>query len=200
MDPFISTVDLEAMLDTTFAVPTPLPVKIALDSACQRVRTYLGQTINLVEDDVEVHSGTGRRKLRLRERPVRAVTLVTIDDVETTNYTRRDAVLTLKNSDVWTYGNDNIEVTYDHGYDLVEPSDNNVPADIRLVALILARRVYESLGSVTGTVVQETIGDYSYQLSDNAEAAVSSAAELLEAEKYALDRYRIDLVGDSPTY
>lgn len=207
MEPFISVDDFEAMLGQDLADPNALEVKIALDSACQRVRTYLGQDVNRVDDDVEVHSGSGRRKLRLRQRPVREVTLVTIDGTATTNYTRRNAVITLKDADVWWFGNDNIEVTYTHGWDH-DPGDPgpggaiSVPSDIRLVALILSRRVYESVGvtATAGALISETIGDYSYQLSDAAISAVTSATELLEAEAYALDRYRVDLIGDTPTY
>jgi len=205
LDPYISTADLEALLGVSLADPSSLMVKITLDSACQTVRTYLGQYINLIEDDVEVHSGTGRRKLRLRQRPVRAVTEVKIDDLVTTNYTVRGAIITLKGSDVWTYGNDNVEVTYDHGWDIVDTPDpqEGVPADIRLVTLLIARRVFDNVGEssgVTGALTGETIGDYSYTLSDASATAITSAAELVEAERYVLDRYRIDLIGDSPTF
>ena len=200
-DPFISVLDLEAWLDETIADPNSLAVKITLDSACQKIRTYLGQTINLVEDDIEIHSGSGRRKIRLRERPVRSVSEVKIDDVvmDPTTYNVRDAIVTFTDTDTWTQGDDNVSVTYTHGYDLAEPSDINVPADIRLVALLLSARIYQNIGVpiLIGGLSGETIGDYSYTV-DNA-ASTTSAIELYEAEKYCLDRYRIDLVGDTPT-
>ena len=210
LDPFISTTDLEALLGDPLPDPTALIVKIALDAACHRVRTYLGQDVNLVIGDVEVHSGSGRRKLRLRQRPVRSVTSVVIDDVvqDAALYSVRGAVISFRDADVWWYGNDNIEVTYSHGWDIDETPDapfatvERVPADIRLVTLLMARRVYENVGTDVnaGAVIRETIGDYSYELSDSATTAVTSAVELLEAEMYVLDRYRIDLVGDTPTF
>jgi len=200
-DPLISVADLEAWLDDTIADPNSLAVKITLDSACEKVRTYLGQTINLVADDIEIHSGSGRRKLRLRQRPVRSVSEVKIDDVimAASTYNVRGAIVTFTDTDTWTNGDDNISVKYTHGYDISEPSDNNVPADIRLVALLLASRIYQSIGVpiAVGGLSGETIGDYSYTLDNSASSA--SAIELYEAEKYCLDKYRIDLVGDTPT-
>jgi hypothetical protein len=203
--PFISPDDLEAMMGEPFANPTDLMIAIALDASCQTIRTYLGQDINLVEDDVEIHSGSGRRKMRLRQRPVRAVTQIKVDGtvVPLTSISVRGAILTWKDLDWWTPGNDNIEVTYDHGWDVEEPTDMPVPADIRLVALLLSRRAFESSGAggaAAGAIVSETIGDYSYTLSEEAAASALSAAELLDAEKSVLDRYRIELVGDTPTY
>lgn len=202
-DPFISVADLEAILGEAIADPNSLSVKIALDSACQAVRTYLGQTINLVVNDVEVHSGGWRKKLRLRERPVRAVDQVKVGDtvIDPSSYSVRGAVITLVDGSVWGSGNDNISVTYDHGYDISEPSDNNVPSDIRFVALSVARRTYMDLGAdvVAGSIKKETIGDYSYELSDAAVAVLKTAGSLLTAEKATLDPYRIELVGDTPT-
>jgi len=205
VETFISSTDLEALLGTTVD-PDSLIIAIALDSACQSVRTYLGQTVNYVADDVEVHSGSGRRKLRLRERPVRVVTEVKVDNtvIDPTTYNVRGAIITYTNTDAWTFGNDNIRVKYSHGYDIDEPSEFNVPADIRLVTLLAARRVYEAVGyfqSIGGGVLTgETIGDYSYTLSDSAATSVAEASALTEGEEYVLDRYRIELVGDTPTY
>ena len=202
-DPFISVADLEAILGVTIVDPGSLEVKIALDSACQAVRTYLGQTINLVTNDVEVHSGSWRKKLRLRERPVRSVSQVKVADtvVDPENYSVRDHVITLTDGSLWDYDNDNIEITYTHGYDISEPSDNNVPSDIRYVALNIARRVYTDLGSdvTAGAIIKETIGDYSYELSDAAVSSLGATSSLLDAEKATLDPYRIELVGDTPT-
>ena len=208
MTPFISTDDLEAWLDVDITNPNSLAVKIALDSACEKVRTYLGQMINYVQDDVEIHSGGGRKKLRLRERPVRDLTELEVSGeiIDPDEYSVRYfdhpmlAVVTFVDGERYWRGDDNIYVTYSHGYDLVEAADAvNVPADIRLVALMLASRVYQSIGVPVsvGGLTSETIGDYSYQL--DAATAASSAIELYDAEKITLDRYRIDLVGDTPT-
>jgi hypothetical protein len=202
-DPFISVADLEASIGASIADPNSLSVKITLDSACQAVRTYLGQTINLVTGDVEIHSGRYGKKIRLRQRPVRSVTSVVVDDevIDPTNYSVRGHVVTLIDGSLWWKGNDNVEITYDHGWDLSEASDDNVPTDIRYVALSIARRIWNDLGADTaaGAIVSETIGDYSYTLSEAALSAVATVSALTGGEQAALDPYRIELVGDTPT-
>lgn len=202
-DPFISVADLEAGIGAAIADPNALDVKIALDSACQAVRTYLGQTINKVTDDVEIHSGRYGKKIRLRQRPVRSVTEVKIDGtvIAATNYSVRSHIVTLIDGSLWGKGNDNVSIKYTHGYDIGEPSDDNVPADIRFVALSIAKRVWNDLGAdaASGAIVSETIGDYSYTLSEAALATVTSASALSGGEQAALDPYRIELVGDTPT-
>jgi hypothetical protein len=151
--------------------------------------------------------------MRLRQRPIRVLTSITVDGdlVDPTLYSvryidhPRSAVITFTDTDVWWWGNDNILVTYNHGYDLVENVGAlNVPADIRLVALLSARRVFEAVGTSGteggGALTGETIGDYSYTLSDVGSAEATTASELTDGEKYILDRYRIELAGDTPTY
>ena len=205
MIPFISPDDLEALLGESLVNPTALIVAISLDSACTAIRTYLGQTINLVEDDVEVRSGSGRRKIRLRQRPVREVSEVKIDDEiqDPASYNVRGAVITFTDGSFWWNGNDNTYITYTHGWDVEEPTDFPVPADIRMVALLIARRVYEAVGyeqgSAGGAIISETIGDYSYTLSESSLATVTSASELTSGEKSSIASYRVELVGDTPT-
>jgi hypothetical protein len=202
--PFISEDDLEAAMGVPPAAT--LITQIALDAACQAVRTYLGQDINLVENDVEIHSGSGRRKLRLRERPVRSISSVLVGTTQTvaTAYSLVGDTITLLDSAWWESGDDNVSVTYTHGYDLSEAPDPDdtirVPADIRLVALSIARRVYTSVGTdlaSAGGVISETMGDYSYTLASD--AVVKTAGALTETEKSALSPYRIELVGSTPT-
>jgi len=202
-DPFISVADLEAGIGETIALPNSLEVKISLDSACQAVRTYLNQTINLVEDDPEIHSGRYGKKIRLRQRPVREVTSVVVDGtvIDPANYSVRGHIITLIDGSLWWTGNDNVVITYSHGWDLSEASDDNVPSDIRFVALSIAKRIWNDLGAdaASGAIVSETIGDYSYTLSEAALATVTSASALSGGEQSALDPYRIELVGDTPT-
>jgi hypothetical protein len=191
VEPFISTDDLNAVLGQT-VTPTDLIVSIALDSACESVRSYLGQTINLVTGDVTELDGNGRLAIRLPQRPVRALTSVFVDDMEVVadDYSLRGALLRRKDGGGFTVGFGNVIVTYDHGYDIVElPSDFAVPADIRLVALLAARRVYTTVGTAAGAIQSETMGSYSYTLSTTVIA--STAAELLKPETDVLDRYRI---------
>jgi hypothetical protein len=170
--------------------------ELALQSAMQTVRNYLGQELTLHVDDVEVHDGRGRRLLRLRERPVREVKQVVVDGVvlDDSSYTVDDAVIKLTNGAVFNHGLANIEVTYTHGWDLVDdssgPPELPFPADIKLVTLSVARRRLNMSGQHDETIVQEAIGSYSYSTG----SAREQAGDLLFAEKAVLDNYRIGLV------
>jgi hypothetical protein len=200
--PFVSSDDLAAFTGLTINA-ADLKTKIALDSACDAVRSYLGQDINLVEDDVEWHSGHGymHDRIRLRQRPIVAVTEVRIDVVAgstgavlaAANYNVRDSFIVRTDASYWLSGNDNIKVTYDHGWTVPPTSQSAaVPADVRLVALSAARRVYSGVGaSDAAGFGGERIGDYEYT---NPKGTATSTAELLMAEMDVLDRYRIGLV------
>ena len=202
--PFVSSDDLAAFLGVTVDAAA-LKTKIALDSACDAVRSYLGQDINFVSADVEYHSGHGymHDRVRLFQRPVVSVASIYVDYgyttlVAATDYHIRDSFIVLLNMSYFAAGNDNIKVTYDHGW-VVPPTSQSaaIPADIRLVALSAARRVYSGVGTTdAASFGGEQIGDYSYTNpggSTNTGVA-TSVAELLQAEKDVLDRYRIGLV------
>ena len=198
--PFVSSDDLAAFTGLTID-PSALKTKIALDAACDSVRSYLGQDINFVDNDVEYHSGHGylHDRIRLRQRPVVSVVEVRIDVVtgsagtvlDPTCYNVRDSFIVRRDASYWL--SDNIVVTYDHGW-VIPPTSQTaaVPADIRLVALSAARRVYSGVGATDAAGFgSERIGDYEYT---NPKGAASSVAELLMAEMDVLDRYRISLV------
>lgn len=193
--PFIGVEDLSAITGTTVS-DTDLITAIALDSGCDAVRSYIGQMINYVEDDIEELDGNGRLKVRLRERPIRNITSVVVEGVELapgTGYNLRDSVIRRTDGIAFPYGFGNVVVTYSHGWDAI-PDDSAgddvlVPADLRLVALLSARRVYTAVGMVAGQPSSETIGSYSYSMSTAAVA--ESASQLFKAETDVLDRYRI---------
>jgi hypothetical protein len=189
--PFVSAADLSALTGTTVN-STDLITKIALDSACTSVRSYLGQTINLATTTESI-DGRDRLTVRLHERPVRSVTSVTVDGevLATTAWNLRGALLRRTDGGSFTLGVANVVVNYSHGYniDTSDPNGVEVPADIRLVALLSARRVYTAVGTVSGAIQSETMGSYAYTLSTA--VVVSTAAELLPAELAVLDRYRI---------
>lgn len=202
-DPFVSSDDLSALLGVA-ANPADLLTKMSLDAACESVRSYLGQDVNLVTDDVEYHSGRGwqHNRIRLRQRPVRSVTSVQMfpfDDAPTTlvagdDYVVRDALVIIISGSYWDEWAENIKVTYTHGWDVVPPLDKPVPADIRLVALSAARRIYVAMGEVddAGAFRQETMGTYSYTVGGREGA--TSVVELMSSEMAVLDRYRVGLV------
>jgi hypothetical protein len=197
--PFVSSDDLAAFTGLTID-SAALKTKIALDSACDAVRSYLDQEINLATNDVEWHSGHGymHDRIRLRQRPIVEVTEVREDVVaggtgtvlDPANYNVRDSFIVRTDASYWLSGNDNVKVTYDHGWVVPSTSQSaSVPADIRLVALSAARRVYSGVGvSDAAGFGGERIGDYEYT---NPKGTATSVAELLMAEMDVLDRYRI---------
>lgn len=197
MRPFIGTDDLGAVLGSPVS-DLDLITAIALDSGSEAVRSYIQQTINFVKDDVEEIDGSGRKTVRLHERPVRYLTSVMVNDIliDPSILNLRGSLLRLTNGTVFNQGIANVVVTYDHGWDIIPDNsagdDLLVPADLRLVALLSARRVYTAVGTVEGSPASETIGKYSYSLTQTAVA--KSAAELMEPEERVLDRYKIGLV------
>lgn len=201
MEDYITILELADFMDVDELFQTSADLVIAASQ--QAVRKYMGQEITLHVDDVETHDGRGRRHIRLRERPVRDLTSVFVDDVELDpdSYSLRGARLTYVNS-IWAYGVDNIEVTYTHGwdteldsYDVYDEDLELVPADIKLVTLSAARRFYIEMGptATEGRKQSETIGKYSYTLEDRAAGGSTPVIDLLPAESAVLDRYVVRL-------
>lgn len=210
-DHYVGLGDLAAFMGTTTSALSTALADLALSAAEQTVRKYIDQHITLVSGDLVYLDGNGRRKLRLPERPVRAVTLVEEGSgdpvwtaLDSDNYHLRGSVLIRWDGGVWLPGEANIRVTYTHGYDVgavdsdFSDSDydsQHVPADLSLATLSLARRVYENLGAeadaaAVGGIKGETIGAYSYQLSTAAEEA--AGVSLIQAEKFVLDAYKMN--------
>ena len=207
MEPFITAADLEAFMGG--ATIDPDLEALALDAACQMVRDYLEQTVNLVRDDIELHDGTGREGLLLKELPVIEVTLVEEDGVALVveddyvvwpggGILWRNGGQTIPSQ--WSKGRQNVEVIYDHGWavsegDVVETSEgievDRVPSSIRLAALEAAARIVRapSLAAVASGITGETLGAYSYTASLGAVNAVI-AGGLLPEERITLDRYK----------
>lgn len=196
MRPFIGTDDLAAILGKPVS-DSDLITVIALDSGCQAVRSFLDQSINRFRH-TETVDGHGTKKFRVHERPVREVFSVTLDGepVDPALYDRQYTMFRKVDEVRWPTAYANIKVDYDHGYDIVPDEDSTddllVPADMRLVALLSARRVYTSIGADEGIKQSETIGSYSY--SNSTTMVVQTAAELLDPEKDVLMRYRIGKV------
>lgn len=181
---------------------------LALAAAQQAVRQYLDQEITYVAGDVAILDGNGKPWVRLPERPVRSVISVEEGDgtasdfatVDADDFVVRRSILYRVDGAVWTVGNVNLRVTYNHGWDVGQidsdsdsdySNTNNVPADIILATLSAARRMYEGLGTTADTsdIVQETMGSYSY--TRDSKAVQSGAVELIPAERMILNRYRM---------
>jgi hypothetical protein len=208
MTNFIGLGDLASFMSTTIPALNQALADLAVSAAQSKVRRYLDQEITLVSGDLVYLDGNGRKKIRLPERPVRSVALVEEgpSDLWTTldsdAYFLRDSILIRWDGSVWCPGEANLRVTYTHGYDVgaidSDWSDSDfdaqhVPADISLAALSLARRMYENMGASpegAGELTQETIGAYSYTLSEAAQKA--AGVDLIQAERYVLDSYKMN--------
>jgi hypothetical protein len=204
---FVTVTDFQVYWGATVN-PSDPAIAMALDSACEIVRSYLGQTINRATT-TEYHDGTGRMRFRLQERPVRSITSIVIDNVTLDPSKYRfgsNGIVTVNTgpylfwdwSSPLNWGLWNVSVTYDHGWDLsiVTSDDQLVPSDIRLVALSISSRVYNDLINVgvgTGPTVREMIGDYEYWVDSTATTALAAAGStaMTEAEKSALAPYLI---------
>jgi len=214
--PFISETDLSAFLGEEVS-PLDLLTEIALDSACQTIRSYLGQTINLVRGDIEIHDGTGRESIVLRQLPVIDVASITEDDVELVpddDYVVDGRTgIVHRRSLGWSYGwglgwpwrRQNIIVIYDHGCAITEedvvnedsgdePIVNRVPSDIRQVALELAAATYNApafvaVGASGITEEDKTIGGASHRVkyADAVAQAQSSVGDLRQDQRDRLD-------------
>lgn len=197
--PFISLADLSDLLGSD--VSTEDLAVIAIDSACESVRTYLDNPVNLVEDEIIRLDGSGTYRLVLPRPPVREVTAVTELATTTTDEVILDAEVDfvlerggiLRRIDyVWLRGSGNIEVTYSHGWDISEaPVWERVPSDIRRVALELAKRLYQAGQVAAGGITSETVGSYSYTV----DPAAGGALELTPHEMARLDPYRTPHTG-----
>ena len=194
MDPFVSLEEFGTYLRKD--VTGDELAALALDAACQTVRSYLDRQINSAESTVAI-DGSGTDTVLLPEWPVSAVEAVSVDgealaetdDDGEDNWRLGTAGMLHRvgRLRIWPAGRGNIEVTYTHGFGGADPAydEDDVPADIRLVAMLVAKRVYAGAGA-TATLKQETIGNYSYTLGD----AEATTGGLTDGEMRALSRYR----------
>jgi hypothetical protein len=192
-------ITLENLADYMDADTLPLESsELAIAAACQSIRKYLDQEITYVEDDIELRNGRGKYRIRLRERPVREVTLVEVDgtELDSTLWHHRSGILERIDGFAFPRGIANIAITYSHGWDVEESSDADylgIPADLKLVTLSAAARGVRSVGTDTG-MESETIGQYSYKRGTN-DAKASSGLDLTFAEMATLDRYAVRYVA-----
>lgn len=130
---------------------------VDLDAACDTIRDYLCQQIDVVTNDVITLFGTDTRAMLLPELPVTAVTSITLDGDPVTDWTVDDyGVLWRTDPAYWPRGTQ-YTVTYSHGY-------AEVPAILKVVAFQLARASSTS----TPGVKQESIAGYSVTYADAA--------------------------------
>lgn len=176
-DPFISTTDIVNYLGRG-GTADPGMVIVA-DAACDMCRVVAEQTFNQVIGGTAILDGTGTDALILPEHPVTAAGTVSVNGTAITDYMVTANGMLLRGSagidprPVWPAGRQNVTVTYDHGY-----ASNDIPRDVRMVALSLASRM-----AVQGVAKQETIGDVAVTYGVN-------ATDLTANELRILNKYR----------
>ena len=151
-DPLISEQDLADYVARPAAASDPAATA-AVDAASEVCRTIAEQVFNQVEDDVVVLNGTGTRKLNLPELPVIEVSEVTNGNDEALvaddDWVLSSDGMLYRVGGNWVKGDQNFTITYTHGY-----ADEDLPRDVRMVALALAGRIY-----MQGPAVFESIGN-----------------------------------------
>lgn len=185
-DPFISRQDLTDYLGRD--VTGDDGALIAVDAACDTVRSVTEQDFSLVVGDRVTLDGTGTDTLLLPQLPVVGAGTVTVNGTAVTDYaTTADGRLVrvggtatyatwaagYANAAYWPEGRRNVVVTYDHGY-----AGTALPRSVRLVALALASRLV-----VQGVALQESQGDVSIRYA-------TAATDLTAGEKLILGKYR----------
>lgn len=180
-DPFITEQDVVDMLGRGSSSDPGMT--IAVDAACDMVRTFTEQTINAVGGDVFITNGHGGGALLLPELPATQVQEVKVNGTTITDYVLTDNGILLRtagtaDSDVyqggtWPEGVQNVRVTYSHGY-----AGTAVPRDLKMVALAIAERLV-----VQGPAVSEQVGAARVTYA-------GPATDLTSTEKLILSKYR----------
>jgi hypothetical protein len=198
-EPYVTQDELEIFMETL--VDDDLAT-LSLNAAMASVRKFLGQEITFHADDEVELDGRGKDSLLLPEQPVRKVSTVSVDgsSIEPSTLLLRDGMLFKRSGgstwgSVWQFGRGNVAVKYDHGWDVGDETSSSggdpefqVPADIVLVTLGIARRAYNDGGEFASDVAGETIGNYAY--TNAASEAVLLAAVMLKGEKMILEQYK----------
>jgi hypothetical protein len=179
-DPFITTTDMSDYLGRDVSAdPGAL---IALDAACDTVRTFTEQEFNSATGTFTL-DGTGTDCLLLPQLPVSAAGTVTVDGTVVTDYVLNGNGMLFRGSvsaegaaysrSTWPEGRQNVVITADYGYAAAD-----LPRDVRMVALSLASRLV-----VQGVAVEESIGGVSVKYA-------GPAMDLTRTEQMVLRKYR----------
>lgn len=179
-DPFISPADVVEYLGRGGTADPG--IIIACDAACDIARRLADQEFNANTATVTL-DGTGTDYLLLPQHPVRAVSKVVVNGGTITDYAlsavgglvRKSASTYSSHFStlIWPSGRQNVEVTFDYGY-----ADEDIPRDVRMVALTIASRLV-----IQGPALYETVGQTSVRY-----AAESTA--VMPTEKLILSKYR----------
>lgn len=164
------------------AIPddTDVQVQIArlLELASAKVRRFTRQQISAVEDDELTVYGAWSSELYLGQKPVTAITSITVDDVlvDPSEYTWTVSGLVERiYCRIWGTPRQVIVVTYDHGY-------VDIPDEIVGIVAELVAAKYSSPEALDS----ETIGNYAYTGGDGA----GSAFKLSEDQEEILKDFK----------
>ena len=185
LSPFISRDDLSDILGRD--VTADDGALIAVDAACDMVRSLAEQDFNEEIGDQITLDGTGTDALVLPQLPVNNVGTVNLIDstggtTAVTDFVVKDnGVLVRKRGSattawwpsVWPLGRQNVQVTYDHGYGTAD-----LPRDVRMVALSIASRLI-----VQGVASFEQMGQQQVRYGVN-------STDLTSGEKAIIAKYR----------
>lgn len=174
--PFISVADLSDFIGRDLSADPGAIV--AVDSACEMCRAVSGQQFNR-GTSTTLLDGSGTDMVLLKQLPVNAVSSVSVAGAAVTDYrvdTARGALLRGATGSwptpVWPYGRDNVQVVYDHGFDVAD-----LPRSVSMVALSIAARLV-----IQGPAAQEGIGNVSIRYA-------LASTDLTVGERLILGRY-----------
>lgn len=160
---------------------------LAVEFACQTVRTHAEQEFASLTAGTVTLDGTGTDTLLLPQVPVSAAGTVVVNGgtLEADDYgftsdgllIRTDGTATWSSwttspSAYWPQGRQNVTVTYDYGY------SGTVPGDVRMVALMIAHRLVTQGGNTSETVGQVT------------KRYAAAATDLTNGEQAILRKYK----------
>lgn len=169
MTAFITTTDLSNYIGRD--VTSDAGGTLAVNAACEIVRTLTEQDFDQVTGGTVRLDGSGTDALLLPQLPVTSISSVTIGGTITsgtvtggsavTDWALRDDGVLLRTAgaavavtddvvpSIWPTGRQNIAVIYNHGYGTA-----TIPDDIKMVAISIANRLITQGGAISETVGQ----------------------------------------------
>jgi hypothetical protein len=189
MTAFATVEDLAAYLRVDVAALDLDGTAALLDMASAVIRTYTGQLLDYVEDDVVTipSSHDRRRTLFLPQLPVLAVA-VTVGGVELDHDAydfewTETGMITRPRHLWWPRQPGQIVVTYTHGHE-------TIPDDVKAVCVQIAARARENPAGNKA----EQIDDYSFEAALPA-SGIPVGLAVGEAEQSVLDAYKLIAIG-----
>lgn len=156
---------------------------IAIDAACDMVRTFTEQTINQVSGESITLNGHGGGAILLPELPATNIQFVTVNGTTVSDYVLEDNGILRRTAGTgdydryaggtWPEGVQNITVKYTHGY-----AGTAVPRDLKMVALQIAQRLV-----VQGVALSEQVGQTRVTYAN-------AATDLTSTERIILGKYK----------